>query len=105
MNNNEITNPKTEVPKGMNLNDKDHMNDLLSSLKAMEKNYTVALTEASNETLYKEYKEMFDTIANLQREVYELMFRLGWYPMEKVESTKITKKYNMLSQELKDLEN
>ena len=56
MNNKKISNPKTNVPKGKSLNDKDYMNSLLSSLKEMVKNYAVVLTEASNETLYKQYK-------------------------------------------------
>ena len=36
--NNKISNPKTEVPKGINLNDKDYTNELLSCLKEMENN-------------------------------------------------------------------
>lgn len=103
--NNKITNPKVEMPKGIALNDKDHIGGLLSELKCMEKNYTVALTEASNETLYNMFKEMFDEIANMQREVYELMFRCGWYPMEEVESNKLNEKKNMFTQELNDLSN
>lgn len=103
MNNNQITNPKVEVPKGMTLNDKDHINDLLATLKAMVKNYAQALTEASNETLYQHYKAMFDQLSSLQRETYELMFRCGWYPMEKAETNKIMNKHHMLMQELSEL--
>ncbi len=103
MNNNQISNPKVQVPTGMQLNDKDHLSDLLSNLKSMVKDYTVALTEASNETLYHHYKTMFDKLSNLQRETYELMFRYGWYSLEKAEGTKITNKYQMLSQELQNL--
>ena len=103
MNNNQISNPKTEVPKGTSINDKDYMNSLLSCLKEMAKNSAVALTEASNETLYNEYKTMFDEFANLQREVFETMFRKGWYSLEKAEEQKINSKYQMLNQEFTDL--
>lgn len=103
MNNNQINNPKTEVPTGINLNDKDCANALLSCLKEMVKNYSIVLTEASNETLYQEYKRMFDTYSSLQREVYELMFRKGWYTLEKAETQKINNKYQMLNQEFTDL--
>lgn len=82
MNNNKISNQKTEVPKGTNLNDKDYSNELLSCLKEMEKNLTIAGTEASNETLYNEYKQMCDEISALGRRTYELMFRNGWYEIE-----------------------
>ena len=56
MNNNQISNPKVDVPTGKTLNDKDYLNCLLSSLKEMTKNYAIALTEASNETLYNDYQ-------------------------------------------------
>lgn len=102
--NNEIKNPKTQVPTGSALNEKDYMNCLLSSLKELVKNYAIALTEASNENLYNQYKEMFDCYSDLQREVFELMFRKGWYTLESAEAQKINKKYQTLSQELSDLE-
>ena len=103
MNNNQISNPKTEVSKGKSINDKDYMNSLLSCLKEMVKNYATILTEVSNETLYNEYKSMFDEYSSLQREIYELMFRKGWYMIEKVEQQKLDNKYQTLNQELTDL--
>lgn len=103
MNNNQVKNPKTEVPTGSELNDKDYINSLLSCLKEMEKNYVVALIEASNEDLFQKYKTMFDNYASLQREVYELMFRKGWYILEQAEQQKINEKYQTLNQEFLDL--
>lgn len=103
MNNNMISNSKTEVSMGKMLNDKDYMNCLLSSLKEMVKNYSTALTEASNEELYTSYKSMFDSYIAMQREVYELMFRCGWYSLEKAEIQKIDTKIQSLNQELTDL--
>ena len=104
MNNNQISNQKTQVPTGIALNDKDYLNCLLSSLKEMVKNYAVVLTEASNEVLYNNYKTMFDDYSSLQRDVYELMFRKGWYNLEKADTQKISNKIQMLSQEINDLE-
>ena len=102
-NNNMIQNQKVEVPTGLELNDKDYMNCLLTTLKEMTKNYAIALTEISNEELYQEFKELFNEVSLLQRETYELMFQNGWYSVEKAEEQKITNKYNMLNQEFKDL--
>ena len=101
--NNKVSNQKTEVPTGIELNDKDYITSLLTCLKEMTKNYSVALTEASNETLYNKHKEVFDKISFMQREVYELMFRKGWYEMESAEQQKIDSKYQMLSTEYNDL--
>lgn len=103
MNNNQISNPKKEVSTGIDMNEKDYMASLLSCLKEMEKNYTIAMTEASCENLYNSYKEVFNSIATLQREVYELMFRNGWYCLEKAEVQKITKKFQTMQQEYQDL--
>lgn len=104
MNNNKISNPKKETPTGINMNEKDYITCLLTILKDIEKNYCIAMTEASNETLYNSYKNTFDTIASLQRKTYELMFQNGWYSLEQAENTKIQEKYQMLSQEYQDLE-
>ena len=103
MNNNKICNPKTEVPTGKSFNDKDYMNALLNSLKELVKNYSVAMTEASNENLYNNFKEMFNSYSLLQRKAYELMFRNGWYSLEKAEIQKISSKIQMLQQEISDL--
>ena len=101
--NNQIQNPKTEVPTGIKLNNKDYLNSLLSCLKEIVKNYSVVLTEASNEHLYKKYKIMFDKYIELQREVFELSFKKGWYTLESSENNKINNKYQTLNQEYMNL--
>lgn len=103
-NENKICNTKVEVPTGIELNDKDYINCLLSSLKELSKNYVCAMVEASNESLYECYRGTFLALADLQRAVYEIMFKKGWYCLEKVEEQKINEKYNMLSKEYNDLE-
>ena len=105
MNNNEISNSKTEVPKGTEINDKDYINSLLSCLKEMVKNYSVVLTEASNENLFKVYKKIFDNIITMQRQTFELIFEKGWYILEKAEKNKINNKFSTLNQEFIDLNN
>ena len=101
--NNNINNKKKEVPTGISLNDKDYLTNLLTLLKDMEKNLAVALTEASNETLYTEYKKMFDEYAIFQRTAYELMFKFGWYQLEKAPKTKISNLITNLETQITDL--
>lgn len=101
--NNQICNPKVEVPTGISCNDKDYINSLLSCLKEMTKNYVVAMSEASNESLLEKHKQVFLSLVSLEREVYELMFRKGWYVLEKSDNQKINQKYQILSQEYQDL--
>lgn len=101
--NNEIKNEKVQVPNGIEMNDKDYLNSLLSCLKEMTKNFATAMTEASNEHLYEKYEEMFEDVSEMQREVYEVMFQNGWYVLEKADTNKITKKYNLINQEFINL--
>ena len=101
--NNTIANPKTEVAKGIDLNDKDYMTSILTCLKELTKNYAVALTEASNEELYQKYFEIFTSISRLQREVYEVMFKKGWYTLEQAQELKIKNAYETLNQEYQNL--
>lgn len=101
--NNKISNEKVPVEGGIELNDKDYINSVLSTLKELVKKYAVSLTEASNEILYSKYKTMFDEYSSLQREIYEIMFRFGWYELEKSDNNKINEKYTMLNQEFTKL--
>ena len=97
--NNKICNPEIEMPTGLDLNNKDYISCLNFCLKEMSKNYVVALTEASNEKLFQTYNNIFNELISLQREVYQLMFRKGWYVLETVQTQKIIEKFNTLSQE------
>lgn len=101
--NNQISNPKVEVPTGICCNDKDYITSLLSCLKEMSKNYVITMTEASNESLYEKHKQVFLELQTLQREVYELLFRKGWYSLEKSEGQKIMQKQQLLAQEYQDM--
>lgn len=101
--NQQISNPKVEVPTGIACNDKDYINSLLSCLKEMSKNYVVAMTEASNEALFEKHKQVFLTLIALQREVYELMFQKGWYILEQADEAKISSKQQRLFTEYQDL--
>ncbi len=70
----------------------------------MNKNYIVAITEASNEFLYKRYKEMLEMYSELQREVFEMMFRKGWYVLKSASKEEIKSKHQTLNTELNDME-
>jgi spore coat protein CotF len=98
-----IANKKVEVSQNKNLNDKDYMNRLLTTLKELEKNYVVMLTEASNEYLYNRLYNQFKGISKMQRDVYETMFKYGWYELETADTTKINTKLGTLCNEFTNL--
>lgn len=99
-----IENTMVELEKGIELNDKDISNIILTCLKNFTKNYAVSLTEASNNNLYSVLKGQFDKLSKLQREAFELVFRNGWYSLEEADSAKVGEQYNKLNQCFMDLE-
>lgn len=103
MNNNEISNPKVEVPSTKEMNDCDYITAQLTCEKDMSVNLVYALNEASNEVLYQALYPIFKETKDFQRRVYELMFQKGFYKLEKAETTKITQKSATLSQKVQEL--
>ena len=101
--NNKISNQTTEVPKTNEMNDKDYITSVLAIEKYIVKDLAVAMTEASNNDLYNEYYDMYDEISDIQRQLYNLMFRKGWYCLEMAEENKIMEKLNKLNEEVKEL--
>lgn len=99
----EIGNKVTEMPKGIELNEKDYCMCLLTTIKEMEKNYAISMTEASNEWLYETYKHMFLDLSEIQRKIYTQMFRNGWYQLESVSTTKLSDKFNALDADYRSL--
>lgn len=96
---------ETAVAATKNMNERDYLVDILSSEKDITKNMCVALTEASNEKLHSELKEIFDTVECLQREAYNLAWNKGWYTLEEAEATKISKKQTELQTKFDELSN
>ena len=104
MNNSKICNPNTELPNTTQIHDKDVLNAMLSIEKDLIKNYVIAMSEASNTILHDHFFDLFNEIDTLQREIYDLMFRKGWYCLEASEETKISQKLNNQTQEMSQLE-
>lgn len=102
--NNKVQNPKIELDSSIEMNDENYLNDILEAEKNMSVNFTYALNEASNETLFNEIYEMFKQIKEAQRNLFELSFRKGFYTLEKAETNKINEEYNMLLNKFNEIE-
>ncbi len=99
-----INNEKEYLPIGEKLNDLDILTDLLNTFKNINQNLAIALNEASNRFIYKEYIEINNRISELQRNIFELLFEKGWYSIETAIESKIFQTKNnlmTLSEELK----
>lgn len=88
-----IQNPETQVPKTPQMNDRDFINDLLTTEKYMTTSYGMALHEASHEGLYQDILSIFTETQNCQRDLYDLMFKKGWYSIEAADQQKLQQSY------------
>lgn len=100
---NKVENPKTEVPSSIEMNDRDCVNQILEIEKNMSVNLAIALNEASNEKLYADLFVVFKDVKTAQRDLYNLMFKNGWYSLEKAEQQKITEKLNDIQTKLGEI--
>ena len=94
---------KCECTKVMN--DRDLLDDILSSEKAITSNTAIALIEASNLKLHGEIFEFFETVDQLQREAYELAWNNGWYTLEEAQKSKISEKEKSLQKKYDEFSN
>lgn len=99
-----ICNPKIKLDYGLSLNDKDYSTEILTIVKSMEKNTCVFMTECSNEILFSKIESIFNKYKDLQRDIYETMFRKGLYTMEAVEEKNITSKLTTLNENFESLD-
>lgn len=94
---NKIQNPETSIPKTPQMNDRDFINDQLTTEKYMTTAYNVALNEASNQTLYQDLASIFKETQDCQRNLYNLMFKNGWYSVEQADQQKVDQVYQQFN--------
>jgi spore coat protein CotF len=98
--NNKIANPQTgQLPKvkGPDMNDRDFVNDGLSTCKYLTDSLNIAVREASHEQLYSEMLQILTETHESCRGLYNLMFKNGWYKLEAEEQQKIDQAYKQFS--------
>ncbi len=88
-----IQNPETQVAKTPQMNERDFINDMLSTEKYMTASYSTALNEASNQHIYNDLLAIFNETQNCQRELYNMMFQKGWYSLEPADQMKLQQEY------------
>ena len=86
------------------MQDKDYLETILEMEKNMSNNYSIAMNEASTDDLYENFFDMFTSIKDSARDIFDLMNHFGYYTLENVEEEKLTKKLEELNQKLNQLE-
>lgn len=102
--NNKICNPETQINKTLEMNDCDYLNNILEMEKNMSNNLSISLNEASNNYLFNILYDMFDEIKETARQAFDLMFKNGWYTLEKENEQKISEKQQQLNEKINELE-
>jgi spore coat protein CotF len=92
-----ITNPETQIQKGPQMNERDFVNDLLSTEKYLSTSYSTALNEASHQALYQDLLTISNETHQLQRDLYNLMFKNGWYTLEAADTQKLQQSHQQFS--------
>lgn len=89
---NQIANPQTgQLPtvKGPEMNDRDLINDALSTCKYLTDSFNVAVREASHDALHADFNRILGETHQSARELYNLMFQKGWYKLEAEQQQKL----------------
>ena len=80
-------------------NDRLIMDNYLLILKSTVEVYVHGTLEASNEDVKMLLKENLNDILNCQKYTYNKMTSFGWYPVNNVEVSEITKTLNKVQNE------
>jgi len=101
-----MNNPYNDTEnKGLEMSDRDYLTTMLEIEKNMSNNYSIAMNEASTDDLYESFFDMFTSIKDTARDIFDLMKHYGWYKLENIDQTKIDQKLEDLTQKLENLEN
>ncbi|WP_340639815.1 spore coat protein [Bacillus atrophaeus] len=95
-----ISNLETPVPATSQMNDRDFVNELLTTEKYITSSYCTALHEFSHESLYQDIQSIFDESQKAQRKLYDLMFQYGWYSIEAEDAQKLQQSHQKFQQTL-----
>src|SRR5690554_729604 len=92
-----IQNPETQVAKTPQMSERDFINDILTTEKYMTSSYSTALNEASHEALFSDIDKIAHETQLCQRDLFNLMFKKGWYSLDAESQQSLTQSYNQFT--------
>lgn len=92
-----IQNPETQVPKTPQMSERDYLNDMLTTEKYMSDSYSIAINEASHEELYSDLENVLTETQRCQRNLFNLMFKKGWYSFDAESGQTLTQSYQQFT--------
>lgn len=100
---NVIANPSTNPPKGPEMNDRDRLNDALSTEKYLLESINTACWEASHSQLNQDLLTILNETHQCHRQLFDLMFQKGWYKLEAANQQQLDQTYQQFSTYLSQL--
>lgn len=96
---NTIANPQSGQPKvkGPQFTDRDYVNDALTTEKYLTDSLNIFSREASHQTLHSDVNAMLMETHGCARDLFNLMFRKGWYKLEPESQQKLQKTQQQFS--------
>lgn len=98
---NKIKNPQSNLApqmKGPQVNDRDSLNLALAQEKHLTDGLNVFAKEASHRQLHNDVMRILNENHAMTRELFDLMFRKGWYTMEAEQPQKIGQTHQQFTQ-------
>lgn len=95
--NQKVQNPETPIAKNPQMNERDFVNDMLATEKYMTASYSTALNEASCQHLYQDISSVFNETQDCERNMYNLMFKNGWYSLEAADQQKLQQAFQQFT--------
>ena len=101
---NTIRNKSGYINRTNKMNDEDYIKNILLLEEDLMKKYLDSCIKASNNNLYKNYRDLFDEISTIQRKIYNFIFKKGWIVLKMEKERNIMKKINLFEQKIDYLE-
>lgn len=86
-----VKNPSANFQKGQQFNDRDRLNDMLSTEKWLTDGYNVFVRETSHQDLYRDILGILTQTHHAARDLFNLMFEKGWYSLHPEQPSQIAK--------------
>lgn len=83
--------------------DQDILNDIMQSAKHMQNIYNTYSTEASNEEIVEVMEDLYLSMKDQARDIFNLMYAKGWYKLEQEDANKISQAVSQFEQSRADM--
>lgn len=94
-----IQNPKspTEQPATQQMNDRDRLQDMLSTEKYLTTSFNTFANETSHQQLHQDVMTILNETHQAQFEMFELMFRKGHYKLDAEQQMKLDQAFQQFN--------